>query len=61
MRHFRRHANAFTQRGMGVDGFTNIHRIRPHLNRQRNLANHVARMGADDAAAQDFAVAVRFG
>ena len=61
MRHFRRHANGFAQRGVRVDGLANIHRIRAHLNRQGNLANHVARMGADHAAAQDFAVAMRFG
>ena len=34
--------------------------IRPHLNRQYRLANHVARMRADDAAAKDFGVAVGF-
>ncbi len=31
--------------------------VRTHLNGQGNLANHVARVGADDAAAQN-AVAV---
>ena len=53
MRHFRRHADALAQRGVGVDGLANVHAVRTHLNRQGNLANHVARMGADNAAAQD--------
>lgn len=32
---------------------SDVHRIGPHLNRQRHLTNHVARMGANDAAAED--------
>ena len=60
MRNLRRHANGLAQRGMGVNRLANIHRIRTHLNRQGHLANHVARVGADHAAAQDLAVAVRF-
>ena len=61
MRHFRRHADALAQRGVRVDGLADIHRVRAHLDRQRDLADHVARMGAHHAAAQDLAVAVRFG
>ena len=61
MRHLRRHANALAQRGVRVDGFANVHRVRPHVDRQGNLANHVAGMGADHAAAQDLAVALGFG
>ena len=57
MRHFRRHADALAQRRMRVDGFANVHAVRTHLNGQGNLANHVARMRADHAAAQDLAVA----
>ena len=60
MRHFRRHANAFAQRGVRVNRLTNIHCISAHLYRQCNLANHVARVGADDAAAQDTAMTMRF-
>ena len=45
---------------MRVNRLTNIYRIRAHLNGQCDLADHVARMGADHAAAQDFAVAVGF-
>ena len=60
MRNLRRHANAFAQRGVWVNRFTNIHRIRAHLNRQRNLADHVTRVGADHAAAKNLAVAVGF-
>ena len=56
MRHFRRHADAFAQHGVGVDGFANVHRISAHLNRQRNLTNHVARVGADNSAGQNVAV-----
>ena len=60
MRHFRRHADAFAQRGVGVDGFADVHRVCAHFNGQRNFANHVARVGADDAAAQDTAMTMRF-
>ena len=59
MRHLRRHADAFAQRGVGVDGFADVHRVGAHLDGQRNLANHVARVGADHAAAQDLAVTMR--
>ncbi len=58
MRNLRRHADALAQRGVGVDGFADIHRVCTHLNRENNLANHVARVRADHAAAQDLAVAV---
>ena len=57
MRHFRRHANGFAKGWMRLDGFANVHAVRTHLNGQGNLANHVARMGADHATAQDLAVA----
>ncbi len=60
MRNLRRQANGFSKGWMRVDRFANIHRVRTHLNGQRNLANHVARVGADHAAAQDLAMAVCF-
>jgi hypothetical protein len=53
MRHLCRHANALAQRGVGVDGFADVHRVCAHLNRQSDLANHVARVRAHHAAAQD--------
>ena len=52
MRHFRRHANTFAHRGVGVDGFANVHRVRAHLDSQRDLANHVARVGTDHATSE---------
>ena len=58
MRHLRRHANALAQRRVRVDGFADVDRVGTHLNRQRNLADHVASMRADHAAAKDLAVAV---
>ena len=61
MRHFRRHADALTERRVRMNRLADVDGIRTHLNRQRNLANHVARMRADHATAQDFAVAVGFG
>ena len=61
MRHLCRHANAFAKRGVGVDGLADVHGVGAHFNGQRNLANHVACMGADHAAAQDLAVAVGLG
>ena len=56
MRHLRRHADALAQRGMRVDGLADVHCVGTHLNGQRDFANHVARMRADHAAAQDLAV-----
>ena len=61
MRHFRRHADALAQRGVGVDGFADVHSVCAHLNRQHDFANHVARVRAHHAAAQDLAVAVGLG
>ena len=57
MRHFRRHANAFAECWMRVNRLADVHRVRAHLDSQCDLANHVARMRADDATAQNFAVA----
>ena len=61
MRHFSGHANALAQCGVWVNRFTYVHRVSTHLNGQSNLANHVARMRAHHAAAQDLAVAVGLG
>jgi hypothetical protein len=61
MRHFRRHAYALAQRRVRMYGFANVHRVCAHLDGQRDFANQVARVGADDAAAQNLAVAMRFG
>ena len=60
MPHLRRHTDALAQRRMRVNLLANIHRVRPHLDSQGNLANHVTGMRADHAAAQNFAVAVSF-
>ena len=57
MRHFRRHADALAQRRMRVDGLADVDSVRTHLDGQGDLADHVARMRADHAAAQDLAVA----
>ena len=56
MRHFRRHANGFAKGWMRVDGLADVHCVRTHLDSQGDLADHVARMRADHAAAQDLAV-----
>ena len=61
MGNFRRHANAFAQRGVRVDGLADVHRVGAHFDGQGDLANHVARVGAHDAAAQNLAVAMGFG
>ena len=58
---FRRHANAFAQRGVRVDGLADVHRVGAHFDGQSDLANHVACMGAHDAAAQNLAVAMGLG
>ena len=60
MRHFRRHADALSQRGVGVDGFTDVYGVCAHLNRECNLANHVARVGAHNTAPQNAAMTMRF-
>ena len=61
MRHFRRHADGFPKGWVRVNRFADIHGIGTHFYRQGNLANHVARVGTDNAAAQNLAVAVRLG
>ena len=61
MRHLRRHANALAQRRVRVDGLADVHRVGAHLDGQRDLADHVARVGAYHSPAQDLAVAVGFG
>ncbi len=44
-----------------MDGFADVHRVCAQLDGKSNLANHVARVRAHHAAAQDLAVAMRFG
>ena len=61
MCHFSGHANTLAQRRVRVNRFADIDCVRSHLNGQCNLANHVARVRPDHAAAQDLAVAVSFG
>ena len=61
MGHLGRHADALAQRGVGMDGFADVHRVRAHLNGQCDLADHVTRVRADHAAAEDLAVAVGLG
>jgi len=56
MRHLRRHADALAQRGVRVDGLADVVRVAAHLDRQRDLADHVAGVGTDDAATQDAAM-----
>ena len=60
MRHFSRHTNALTQRRVGVDAFADVNGVCAHLDGQNDLANHVAGMCADHAAAEDPAVTVGF-
>ena len=59
MRHFRRHANGFAKGWMRVDGLADVHCVGTHLDGQGDLANHVACVRADHAAAQDLAVTMR--
>ena len=60
MRHFRRHANALSKRGVCMYGFDDVYRISAHLDGQHYLAYHVARVSANHTVAQDFTVAVGF-
>ena len=46
---------------MRVNRLADVHRVRAHLDGQCNLPDHVAGMGADQAAAQDLAVALAVG
>jgi len=46
MRHFRRHANTLAQRGVRVNRLADVQGVCAHLNRQRDLANHVTRVRA---------------
>ena len=61
MRHLRRHADGFPKGWMRVDRLTDVQRIGAHFDGQRHLTDHVARVCADHAAAQDLAVAMGFG
>ena len=61
MRHFSRHADGFPQRRVRVNRLADVHRVCTHLDGQVNFANHVARVGADHAAAEYLAVAVAVG
>ena len=61
MRHLSRHPNALPQRGMRMNRLTDVYRVGAHLDRQSHLADHVTGTGADHAATQDLAVAVRLG
>ena len=61
MRHFCRHADAFAQRGVRVNGLADIDGVCTHLNGQSNFTNHVACVRTDHAAAQDAAMTVGFG
>jgi hypothetical protein len=40
MRHLHRNADALAQRGMGVDGFADVHGFCADLNGQSNFAQH---------------------
>ena len=44
-----------------MDGLADVHGVCAHFDSQGNLADHVAGVRADDAAAQDLAVAVAPG
>ena len=61
MRNFRRHAYAFAQRRMWVNRLADVDCVCAHFDSQGDLANHVARVGADHAAAQNFAVPMGLG
>jgi len=58
MGHLGGHADTLAQGGMRMNGFANVDGIGAHLDGQRNLANHVARVRTHDAATQDLPVAV---
>jgi hypothetical protein len=49
MRHLSRHADTLAQCGVGVDGFSDVHGVSAHFDGERDLADHVARVGAHDA------------
>ena len=59
--HFGGHAHALAQRGVRMDGLADVHRIGAHLDGEGDFTDHVTGMRADDAAAQDPAMAVRIG
>ena len=42
MHHFRRHANAFAQSGMWVNGFADVHGVFAHFDGQSHFADEVA-------------------
>ena len=48
VRDLSRQTHGFAQRRMRVDGLADVHGIRAHLDRERELADHVAGVGADE-------------
>lgn len=60
MRYFRRHADALAQRGIRVNRLANVDNIAPSRSPARPRQS-CCRRGADHAAAQNSAVAMRFG
>ena len=50
---FGREADRLAQRRVRVDGAADVDRVGAHLDRQRDLADQVAGVRADDAAADD--------
>ena len=59
MRHFRRHADALTQRRMRVNRLADVHCVGVHPDSQRDLTGHVTGVRANHAAAQNAALAMR--
>ena len=54
---FSRHTDGFPEAAILVNRLADVHRIRAHLNDQRNLANHVVGMRAPHATTKYLAVA----
>ena len=50
------HADRFAQSRMRVNRLADVHRIATHFDRQANLPDQIARMGADNAAADQSVV-----
>src|SRR5262249_40218994 len=53
LEHLSGHADRFAQSRMRMDPLTDVHRTAAHLDREADLADEIARMRADDAAADD--------
>jgi hypothetical protein len=58
LEHFGRHADGFRERRVRVNGLADVDGIAPHLDCEAHFADQIARMRADDSAAEEAMIAL---